>query len=273
METEKGKVDYKALQFGLALGHAAMDPASVPDFLTPGTFEAVEIPTECFLHRDTEFQRRLAACKFKTVRAGHLMAPDLTQNIPFLAENYRRDFVEQASIMVRTLKAAGASGAFLGLDMRRILGDDAAESAALEIVRRMVPVLYRENFELLIPYRVPFKSERELVTPPLMGRFLRGTLSPLVKLSLEIHPFEVKPEEDKSALLGLLGCEAHQAVLVYDADSGLHISPGQFRPWAELLERRLFRGPYLLCPRSIRNRMAIPEADLFAKMVSDLRNE
>lgn len=271
MEAER--IDYKELQFGLALGHAGMDPASVPDFLTSGTFDVVELPTECFLHRDVDFQRKLTSCKFKTVRAGHLMAPDLTQNIPFLAENYRRDYVEQASIMVRTLKAAGASGAFLGLDMRRILGDDAAEAAALEIVRRMVPVLYRENFELLIPYRIPFKSERDIQSVQLMGRFMRGTLSPFVKLSLEIHPFEVKPEEDKAELLGLLGCEAHQAVLVYDADSGLHIAAAQFRPWAELLERRLFRGPYLLCPRSIRNRMAIPESDLFAKMISDLRNE
>ena len=273
METEKEKIDYKALPFGLALGHAAMDPASVPDFLTPGPFDAVEVPTECFLHSDAEFQRRLTSCKFKTVRAGHLMAPDLTRNIPFLAENYRRDFVEQASIMVRTLAAAGASGAFLGLDMRRILGDDDAEAAALEIIRKMIPVLYRENFELLIPYRIPFKSERDIMTTQLMGRFMRGTLSPQVKLSLEIHPFEVKPEEDKAGLIGLLGCEAHQAILIYDADSGLHIAPAQFRPWAELLECRLFRGPYLLCPRSIRNRMAIPEADLFAKMVSDLRNE
>ena len=273
METEKSKVDYKALRFGLALGHAAMDPASVPDFLTPGTFDAVELPTECFLHRDTEFQRRLSSCKFKSVRAGHLMAPDLTGDIPFLEENYRRDFVEQASIMVRTLKAAGASGAFFGLDMRRILGDDAAESAALEIVRRMIPVLYKENFELLLPYRIPFKSERDIAATQLMGRFMRGTLSPLVKLSLDIHPFEVTTEEDKSELLGMLGCEAHQAVMIYDADSGLHIAAAQFRPWAELLECRLFRGPYLLCPRSIRNRMAIPESDLFAKMISDLRNE
>ncbi len=271
MEAEK--IDYKALQFGLALGHAGMDPASVPDFLTPGTFDVMEIPTECFLHSDTEFQRRLASCKFKTVRAGHLMAPDLTREIPFLEENYRRDFVEQASIMVRTLAAAGVSGALFGLDMRRILGDDAAETAALEIIRHLVPVLYRENFELLVPYRVPFKSERDIMTAQLMGRFMRGSLSPLVKLSLDIHPFEVGPEEDKADLLGLLGCEAHQAVLVYDADSGLHIAPAQFRPWAELLERRLFRGPYMLCPRSVRNRMAIPESDLFAKMVSDLRNE
>ena len=270
MET---KIDYRGIHFGLALGHAAMDPASVPDFLTPGAFDAVEIPAECFLHRDPDFQRRLSSCKFKVVRAGHLMAPDLTRNIPFLAENYRRDYVEQASVMVRTLAAAGASGAFLGLDMRRILGDDAAEAAALEIIRRLIPVLRRESFELLIPYRIPFRSERDIMTPQLMGRFMRGTLSPLVKLSLEIHPFEVKPEEDKSELLGMLGCEAHQAVLIYDADSGLHVASAQFRPWAELLERRMFRGPYLLCPRSVRNRMAIPESDLFAKMVSDLRNE
>lgn len=267
------KTDFKAVRFGLALGHAAMDPASVPDFLSPGVFDAIEMPTECFLHRDYEFQRRFAACKFRTVRAGHLMAPDLTRNIPFLAENYRRDFSDQAGVMIRTLAAAGASGAFLGFDMRRILGDDAAEAAALEIVRRMIPALMRENFELLIPYRLPFRSERDILTAPLMGRFLRGTLSPLVKLSLEIHPFEVKPEEDKAEMLGMLGCEAHQAVLTYDADSGLHIAASQFRPWAELLESRLFRGPYLLCPRSMRNRMAIPEADLFAKMVSDLRNE
>lgn len=267
------KIDYRDIRFGLALGHSAMDPASVPDFLVQGAFDAVEVPTECFLLRDPDFQRRLASCEFSVVRAGHLMAPDLTRNIPFLAENYRRDYVEQASVMVRTLASAGVSGAFLGFDMRRILGDDAAEAAALEIIRRMAPVLRRENFELLIPYRIPFKSERDIMSAQLMGRFMRGTLSPLVKLSLEIHPFEVKPEEDKTELLGMLGCEAHQAVLVYDADSGLHIAPAQFRPWAELLERRLFRGPYLLCPRSIRNRMAIPESDLFAKMVSDLRNE
>ena len=267
------KIDYKDIRFGLALGHAAMDPASVPDFLTPGAFDAIEMPAECFLHGDYGFQRKLAACKFKVVRAGHLMAPDLTRNIPFLAENYRRDFAEQAGEMVRTLAAAGAAGAFLGFDMRRILGDDEAEKAALEIVRRMTPVLFRENFELLIPYRLPFRSERDILTAPLMGRFMRGTLSPLVKLSLEIHPFEFKPEDDKPESLGLLGGEAHQAVLIYDADSGLHISPGQFKPWAELLEKRFFRGPYLLCPRSMRNRMAIPESDLFAKMVSDLRNE
>ena len=267
------KADLKNVRFGLALGHAGMDPASVPDFLSPGVFDAVEMPTECFLHRDYDFQRRLSACKFRIVRAGSLMAPDLTRNIPFLAENYRRDFSEQAGIMVRTLSAAGASGAFLGFDMRRVLGDDDAEAAALEIVHRMIPVLREKDFELLIPYRLPFRSERDIRTAPLMGRFLRGTLSPLVKLSLEIHPFEVKPDEDKAEMLGMLGCEAHQAVLIYDADSGLHISATHFRPWAELLENRLFRGPYLLCPRSIRNRMAIPEADLFAKMVSDLRNE
>jgi len=267
------KIDFNGLQFGLALGHAAMDPATVPDFLAPGVFDAIEMPTECFLHRDYEFQRRFASCKFKTVRAGHLMAPDLARNIPFLAENYRRDFAEQAGVMVRTLAKAGASGAFLGFDMRRILGNEAAESAALEIIRRVIPVLYRENFELLLPYRLPFRGEQDVLTAPLMARFLRGTLTPLVKLSLEIHPFEVKPEEDKSEMLGLLGGEAHQAVLIYDADSGLHIAAGQFRPWAELLEKRYFRGPYLLCPRSIRNRMAIPEADLFAKLVSDLRNE
>ena len=268
-----GKIDFKDIMFGLALGHAGMDPASVPDFLSPGVFDAVEMPTECFLRRDYDFQRRFSSCKFKCVRAGNLMAPDLTRNIPFLAENYRRDFSEQAGVMVRTLAAAGASGAFLDFDMRRILGDDDAEAAAQEIVRRMIPALREADFELLIPYRLPFRSERDIRTAPLMGRFLRGTLCPLVKLSLEIHPFEVKQEEDKSEMLGMLGCEAHQAVLSYDADSGLHISATQFRPWAELLENRLFRGPYLLCPRSIRNRMAIPEADLFAKMVSDLRNE
>ena len=267
------KIDFKNIRFGLALGHAAVDPASVQDFLVPGEFDAIEIPAECFLHHDTEFQRRLASCKFKVVRAGHLMEADLTRNIPFLAENYRRDFAEQASIMVGTLSEAGATGAFLGLDMRRILGDEAAENAALEIIHRMTPVLRRNNFELLIPYRIPFKSERDIMTTQLMGRFMRGTLTPQVKLSLEIHPFEIKPEEDRSEMLGMLGCESHQAVLIYDADSGLHMSSAQFKPWAELLERRLFRGPYLLCPRSIRNRMAIPESDLFAKMVSDLRNE
>ena len=268
-----GKADYRNVSFGLALGRAALDPSAVTDFLTPGVFDAIELPAECFLRRDADFVRRLNACEFKTLGAGSLMEPDLTRNIPFLEENYRRDFVEQAGVMVRSLVKAGASGAFLGFDFGRILGNAAAESAALEIVHRLIPVLYREQFELLIPYRVPFRGSDGLNSTALMGQFLRGTLSPLVKLSLEIHPFEVKPDEDRAAMLGMLGCEARQVVLIYDADCGNHITATQLRPWAELLADRLFQGRYLLCPRSMRNRMAIPEADLFAKMVSDLRNE
>jgi len=268
-----GKVDYRSVSFGLALGRAALDPSAVTDFLTPGVFDAIEMPAECFLHRDPEFLRRLNACEFRTVCAGNLMAPDLTRNIPFVSENYRRDFVEQAGLMVRSLVDAGAAGAFLGFDFGRILGNAEAESAALEIIHRLTPVLYREQFELLIPFRVPFRGEDGLRSAALMGQFLRGTLTPLVKLSLEIHPFEVKTDEERAEMLGMLGCEARQAVLIYDADCGNHITAAQFRPWAELLDTRLFHGRYLLCPRSIRNRMAIPEADLFAKMVSDLRNE
>jgi len=268
-----GKIDYRAVEFGLALGRAQLDPQGVTDFLTPGVLDALEMPAECFLHRDPEFQRRLNACEFKTVRAGNIMEPDLTRTIPSVAENYRRDFAEQAGVMVSSLAKAGAAGAFLGFDLGRILGNTDAENAALDIIHRLIPTLYREQFELLIPFRVPFKGDGNIQASALMGQFLRGTLTPFVKLSLDIHPFEVKPDEDKAPMIGMLGCEARQAVLIYDADCGNHITAMQFRPWAELLASGLFRGRYLLCPRSIRNRMLIPEADLFAKMVSDLRNE
>ena len=268
-----GKVDYRNVSFGLALGRAQLDPSSVTDFLNPGVFDAIELPPECFLQRDPEFLRRLNSCKFTAVRAGSLMEPDLTRTIPFVSENYRRDFAEQAGVMIESLVKAGAGSAFLGFDFGRILGHSEAESAALEIIHRLIPVLYREQFELLIPFRLPFRGDDGLRPSALMGQFLRGTLTPFVKLSLEIHPFEVKPDEDKAEMVGMLPCEARQAVLIYDADCGNHITAAQFRPWAELLATKLFRGRYLLCPRSIRNRMLIPEADLFAKMVSDLRNE
>lgn len=268
-----GRIDYRAIEFGLALGHAQLDPQAVTDFLSPGVLDALEMPAECFLQPDPEFQRRLNACEFKSVSAGSLMASDLTRTIPFVAENYRRDFAEQAGVMVRTLVKSGAHRAFLGFDLGRILGNTEAENAALDIIHRLIPTLYRDQFELLIPFRVPFHGSDSIRASALMGQFLRGTLTPLVKLSLEIHPFEVKPEEDKSEMVGMLPCEARQAVLIYDADCGNHITAAQFRPWAEHLATKLFRGRYLLCPRSIRNRMLIPEADLFAKMVSDLRNE
>ena len=80
-----GKIDYRAMEFGLALGRAQLDPQTVTDFLTPGLLDALEMPAECFLQPEPDFQRRLTACEFKTVSAGSLRAPDLTRTIPFVA--------------------------------------------------------------------------------------------------------------------------------------------------------------------------------------------
>lgn len=256
--------------FGMALASMNVNPASVSDFFDAPELTAVQLPIESILQGDSQLHAKIAARRFALIQTGAVMDPVLTHEIPLAGKKFRDDFAKRTAEILDALHPYGMREAALDFDVSHLLMNPEEEENARRILVSLVPALHRNDMTLLLPYRAPALPNGP--DPSLMCRFLRDSLSPRIKLSLEIHPFEFPASFDPRPYVGCLPYELKQTIFCYDADCGNRIQARLLTPWIEALDAFRFDGPFLIAPKSARNRMAIPEFDAFSRVVSDLRN-
>lgn len=253
--------------FGMALGRMELPPGDIPDFFTFPHFSAVELPVEHWAKPSEGGSRRtLPPDRFSSVCCGNIMETALCGVIVRAPAARRREFAEEAGRVLTSLSQKGVTSAVLDCNLEEILGDTGAEEAMRGILLRLAPVLLKNGMMLVLPFRVPSRH-----SPGELGRFLRRTLIPCVKTRLEIHPFEGEaPRPETSG--GTLRLELHSVLFVYNADSGGRIRKSHVQPWLDWTEHLGVRVPFLLCPKSRRQRMALPEASVWDGIAEELQN-
>ncbi len=256
--------------FGMALAAMGVPAASVSDFFDAPELSAIQLPQESVLQGDPQLHAKIAARRFDAIQVGPVMDPTLTREIPLADKKMRNGFAKRTREMLDALRPYGIRELSLNFDTTTLpMNREEAENAR-QVLAMIVPTLHRNDMTLMLPYRVPALPDGP--DPALMSRFLRDTLSPHIKLSLEIHPFEFPAEFDPRLYVACLPYELRQTIFFYDADCGNRIQARLLTPWIEALDAFRFDGPFLIAPKSARNRMAIPEFDAFCRVISDLRN-
>ena len=254
----------------MALPSMGVPASSVSDFFDAPELSAIQLPLESVLQGDSQLHGKIAARRFSVIQGGPVMDPTLAREIPQAGKKMRDDFAKRTCEMLDALRPYGIRELSLNFDSTSLLMNPEEEENARRILVSIVPTLHRNEMTLLLPYRVPALPDGP--DPALMSRFLRDTLSPRIKLSLEIHPFEFPAKFDPRLYAACLPYELRQTIFFYDADCGNRIQARLLTPWIEALDAFRFDGPFLIAPKSARNRMAIPEFDAFCHVVSDLRN-
>lgn len=253
--------------FGMALGRMELPFADIPDFFTFPHFSAVELPAECWAKPSGGgIQRPLPLERFSSVVCGNIMEPALCGVIVRTLPGRRREFADEAGRVLTALARKGVGSAVLDCNLEEILGDPGSEESMREILLRLAPVLLKNGMTLILPFRAPSRH-----SPGVLSRFLRRSLLPCVKTRLEIHPFEREaPKPETSG--GVLRLDLHSILFVYDADSGGRIRKSHVQPWLDWTEHLGLRIPFLLCPNSRRQRMALPEASVWDGIAEELQN-
>ncbi len=256
--------------FGMALGRMNLPLLNVRDFLDIPSFDALEIPAECFDASASDLLRKLNPARFSCVHCGSILERRLCRNVPYCGKALREEFIHEAGrVLERIASVSPVRTAAFGCGMNTVLENEEASRNAEEIIRKLSPMLLRRGMTLLLPFRVPSQTD---VRPEDMMRFLRNCLVPPVKVCLEIHPHELPRDFSPPEYAGLLRFETQSVMFVYDADSGNRLVPGHILPWIEYLDPVGMDGPFFSCPQSQDQRMSVPEADSFAKFVSRLRS-
>lgn len=258
---------YKDASFGMALARMNYPPGSVQDFSAFHPFDAIEFPAESIFRGDPCYPGAFRRLAFQHVHSGGLLDFSLSENIPGSPPKLRKEFAYQADAVLRDLADRGVKTASLDCSLDSLAGNPDAVQSLLDILKLLAHTLVTRGMTLLIPYRIPSDAEAEFVAD-----FLRRTMIPQVRLRLDVHPHELPRDFAPETILRHLKPEIGSVIWVYDADSGNRILKKHLTPWLDVLLPAGMNGPFLFCPNSRRNRMALAEAEAFLELVTELRN-
>jgi len=256
-------------KLGFSLSWSGMDAAALSEsFSLPG-IDALELPLETIPQK--RMDKLYATHPELRLHGGRLIDKSISQNLTMAPLKMQRSFAGQAVKIIERAKANGFSTVSLDLGLESALGDPELRQKALELIRLLAPALLKSNLVLELPCRVP-----SLVAPgwpAQLALFIKDCMVPGVKASLEVHPHELQPDFQPQALIRGLEFDVSSVILMYNVDSGNRIVKAHLEPWAALLARFGFYGPYLLCPKS-NDRSRLPaECVSLANLLSSIRKE
>lgn len=260
------KRDHSQRLFGMAMGRLNIPSAEIRDFAVMPHLHCAELPLDAWLGEKHYVSYYADENHYRALYCGSIMDPQVCRAILSAEEKHIRDFVSEAKSVLEKLHAAGVKTVSLDFDLEDVLENEEAEAKLQLIFRLLAPVLYHNEQLLLLPCRLPSRHE-----PGEVLRFMRNTLSPWIKLRLDIHPYDWKKEDDQKKLALAFVFEARSIVFVYDADSGCRIQKDHVDLWLQTMEQYGYAGPLLLAPIS-RRQMSLPESESWDKLAEGYIN-
>ncbi len=257
---------YPKVHFGFAAARLGLAAERLHECTDRKNFAAAELPYEYYSSLPSAEKNRLKK-RFPMIHCGSLFVPELTSIIPGADKKIRQDFIRTCSGILHELAADGIRHGALDFALVQTLQDDTRRKALTALLRELHPVLRETGFTLLLPARLPLPGT--LAKEKLTG-FLRETMIAGLKLRLEIHPHELKPNFRPEELAGTIRLETGSVMFCCNADSGNRLLRVHLTPWLRYFALTAFPGPFFFCPFSHENRLAAAESEAFSKLTEEI---
>ena len=258
---------YARVHFGLAAGRLGLDPGQTEECTDRRNFSAVELPAETFIsgtRADAEQWKE----RFSILHCGDLLGPDLAEQVLTAKKNIQTEFLLTCEKTIRQLTAAGVHCGALDFSLAAALREPARLEWLATVLRKLHPALLKNHFNLMLPLPLPLPGPEDAEK---VMQFLRERMVAGVKLRLEIHPHQLKPEFQPEKIAGTLRLETRSVLFCTNADSGNRLLRAHLAPWLRYFALTGFPGPFLFCPFSRQNRLAAAESDAFSRLVDEIR--
>ena len=257
---------YPKVHFGFAAARLGLSTELIHECTDRKNFTAAELPYEYYSSLSSAEKKQLKK-RFPLIHCGNLFVPGLTALLLGADKKIRQDFVRTCSGILYELAADGIRSGALDFALVQTLQDDSRREAVTGLLRKLHPVLQETGFTLLLPARLPLPGS--LAKEKLTG-FLRESMIAGLKLRLEIHPHELKPDFRPEEVAGTLRLETGSVMFCCNADSGNRLLRVHLTPWLRYFALTAFPGPFLFCPFSRENRLAAAESEAFSKLTEEI---
>ena len=257
---------YRRIHFGLAAGRMNLAAEQMADCTEQPNFSAVELPCDYFSALSGSAREKLRK-RFSMVHCGNLFAKELTVLLPMAGKNIQRDFIRACRARLPELTSAGIRCCALDFSLIQVLGDEIQRKALSQLLRQLHPILHDSGMTVLLPVRLPLPDPK--ITEQITS-FFREQMIPGLKLSLEIYPHQLKPDFKPEDIAGTFRLETASVLFCCNADSGNRLLRVHLTPWLRYFALTGFPGPFLFCPLSRNNRLALVESEAFSKLTEEI---
>jgi|GEM_PF-1340655 len=257
---------YPKVNFGFAAGRLGLSAELIRECTDRKNFAAAELPYEYYSALSSAEKKRLKQ-RFAMIHCGNFFVPELTSLILGAGKKIQNDFIQTCSGILRELAADGVRYGALDFALVQTLQDDSRRENMIALLRKLHPVLQETGSTLLLPVRLPLPGT--LSKEKLTG-FLRDAMIAGLKLRLEIHPHELKPDFRPEELAGTFRLETASVMFCCNADSGNRLLRVHLTPWLRYFALTAFPGPFFFCPFSRENRLASAESEAFSKLAEEI---
>ncbi len=247
-------------QVNLGISLAALNnPAEVLAGFSPDAyFREMELSANAV----QDFKALKISRKWERIYLRDLLPKSLTQGVAEQGEKLCEGFLAQMELFTETASEAKAAGFSMDFGLDELLTKPELAPAKIKLIKRLLPLLFRNNLELGMPLRVPF-SEPDM--PRMYGQCLEKLADMRYGIVAEVHPHELGPDFEPEKLLRWLRFDLMQIHLIYEPDIGNHLVMKAVKPWLEYLDMITFTGPVMFCPK-------ISDAEGFQEEVEKLRD-
>lgn len=246
------------LKFAVSLSGGISEWVSALKIADVSLFKSVQLPGECLDSRanrsalespDNDIFKIFKPRKrnFEVVSVTDIAPASSASEISEQSPKIVADFVENIRLSISELKKLKIGSCTLNVAAENVFAHEEKRHKRIKLLKRIAPVLQENKIILSIPVRLPTPAEVDAEQFP---AFIRETMSPWIKLAVNIHPHEIKPQMSPAELLRPFRFQMDTASFIYEPEAGNFLVDKLMAPWFELLADWQFSGPVIFVPRT-----------------------
>jgi hypothetical protein len=169
----------------------------------------------------------------------------------------------------RLLRAAAFGARSVTADFP--LDSAAADAGFHEGMRRLLGLtfhsLWSMGLTMMLPVATRKLSAEERVFLDFCANFMRGAPRPSLRCSLSVRPHEMKDAATPAEIMRPLRFDTAAVRLVYEPETGNHLTERAVAPWISWLDKSCFSGMLLFCPKTSGPESFLEEAAALEKLL------
>lgn len=210
----------------------------------PARIKGVELTAERL--SDPALPRLLHDSALRVVNVTSLAESNITRNIADQTAGAREEFFETANALLKKRFSFATPRFMLDMGLPQPHHPE-NEASRIALLKRFHHALYHRDRDLLLPVRVP-----DVLDLSELSRRVHLVLWELmcekIRVCLNIYPHEIKDALSPEAVYGQYRFELGVARLIYEPETGNHLTENLLTHWLKPLDDIGFDGPVIIAP-------------------------
>ena len=273
------KIMKNNLQFGISISDKIEDIKGALLAIKNSNFNSIILPGSTIDNKSTQTLESYKQILYGDIDSecppphialvNDLTLPNISREVATQSRNIIDNFLVHFKNNIKILNEFNIQQCSINIAPENDFKNPEKRAQKIALLKRLSPLLIGDNITLLLPVRIPLDDSVDIddyIT------FLRDVMSPNIKLSLNIHPHEIRDLEIIAKSISKIRYFLNAVTFIYEPETGNALVKKLILPWLEELEKICYNKPIFLLPRTTSNSVFNKELEKIATLYGSMPN-